>query len=228
MTATGSAAKLVGTLLLCAALIFAGQFAAGRSMPSPEIAETGRLLGRAGFAYLSGLRTFGAAVLWNRLDPQFHLYYSGVQLHDMQFMMPTMRMVVLLDPQFLQAYQVASYIVFQKEGHEQGLAIAREGVEKNPRSGMMHANLAQLLLLTGDDANRGEALRSVAIGTSSDAYWTDPQEEYEGLAIMRSTLKVWGDPAAMAEVEGRLAKLRSDGAAESVDHDHDGDGKQDH
>lgn len=227
MAAPSGAARLIAVVVLCVVLLLSGQWAAGRTTPSPEVADAGRLIGRTGFAYLSGLRTFAAAVLWNRLDPQFHLYYSGIQLQNMQFMMPTMRMVVLLDPQFLQAYQVASYIVFQKDGHEAGLAIAREGVANNPRSGMMNANLAQLLLLTGDPANRPEALSSVAMGSSQDAYWTDPQEEYEGLAVMRSVLHVWGDPADAAAVERRLEQLRLVGA-DVGDHDHDGDGEQDH
>jgi len=214
-------------VVLCLALIFSGQWVASQVTPATQIADTGRLLGRTGFAYLSGLRTFGAAILWNRLDPQLHLYYAGAQLTDMQFMMPTMRMVVLLDPQFLQAYQVASYIVFQRDGHAAGLAIAREGVENNPRSGMMQANLSQLLLLTRDQANRQEALEAVQAGLSANTYWTNPQEEYEGMAVMRGVLNVWGDPGQSAAVERRLEELRAVGA-DAGDHDHDGDGEQDH
>lgn len=227
MTPPLTTARLVAVVVLCLALIFSGQWVAGQVTPATEIADTGRLLGRTGFAYLSGLRTFAAAVLWNRLDPQLHLYYAGTQLTDMQFMMPTMRMVVLLDPQFLQAYQVASFIVFQKDGHTEGLAIAREGVENNPRSGMIQANLAQLLLLTRDQANQQEALEAVRAGLSANAYWTDPQEEYEGLAIMRSVLTVWGDPAQSAAVERRLGELRAVGA-DAGDQDPDGDEEQDH
>lgn len=227
MVAPSTTARLITVIALCVVLLVSGQWAAGKTMPSADIANTGRVIGRTGFAYLSGLRTFAAAVLWNRLDPQFHLYYSGVQLHDMQFMMPTMRMVVLLDPQFLQAYQVASYIVFQEDGHEEGIAIAREGVTNNPRSGMMRANLAQLLLLTGDPSNREEALDAVAAGSSMDAYWTDQQEEFEGLAILRSVLNVWGDAVQAEAIERRLDGLRAVGANVG-DHDHDGDGEQDH
>lgn len=209
------------------ALLLAGQWAAAAAAPSAGVADTGRVLGRAGFAYLSGIRTFAAATLWNRLDPQFHEYYHDRQLRDLDFMMPTMRLVVALDPQFTQAYQVSSYIIFRKVGEDQGLEIAREGVANNPNSGIMHSNLAQLLLIHDPEGSRREALQSVSAGLAPGIVWPSEEVEYEGLATMRGVLVALEAPEAVPGMEARLERLRSHGA-EIGDHDHDGDGKQDH
>ncbi len=215
------------TAVFVVAILLAGQWVAAATAPSAGVADTGRVIGRTGFAYLSGIRTFAAAALWNRLDPQFHEYYHDRQLKDLDFMMPTMRLVVALDPQFTQAYQVSSYIIFRKVGEEQGLEIAREGTANNPNSGIMHSNLAQLLLIHDPEGSRLEALQSVSNGLAPGTVWPNEEVEYEGLATMRGVLVALEAPQAVPAIEARLAQLRSHGS-EIGDHDHDGDGKQDH
>ena len=104
------------------------------------------MLGQTGFAYLGGLRTFAAAVLWNRIEPVFHTYYGGVPLDEQTYMIPTLRLVVALNPQFTQAYYISSYMVY-KHSPAEGIALAEEGLARNPDSGILHANLAQLLFI---------------------------------------------------------------------------------
>jgi hypothetical protein len=223
-------AMRIRTVVLVFALVvvlLAGQWAAAAAAPSTGIASTGRVLGKTGFAYLGGIRTFVAAALWNRLDPQFHEYYGGRSLTELDFMLPTMRLVVALDPQFTQAYQVSSFIIFKKLDESAGIEIAREGVDNNPRSGSMRSNLAQLLLLADPDENRDEIRDNVRMALSPGTVWASDAEEYEGLAIMRAALVALDVAEDQQAIRARLDELKEHGA-EIGDHDHDHDGKQDH
>ena len=84
------------------AVILGGQALAGIAAPAGAAASTGRVLGQTGFAYIGGLRTFAAAVLWNRLDPLFHVYNTDQPIEKRPEFLPTVRMVQMLDPQFEQ------------------------------------------------------------------------------------------------------------------------------
>jgi len=223
-SATQGRNALVAVALVTVLLI--GQWAAVSAAPESGVASTGRVLGRTGFAYLGGIRTFAAAALWNRLDPQFDGYYGG-SLNNAEFMMPTMRLVVALDPQFTQAYQVSSYFIFRMGDATQGVEIAREGVVNNPRSGIMRANLVQLLLLHDKAGNRDEIHENIRAGLLPASTWANEDEEFEGLAVMRGTLVSLGVSDGVSGIETRLSELRTHGT-EIGDHDHDGDGKQDH
>jgi len=212
--------------VVLAVTIVGAQALAAATAPQGGIAPTGRVLGKTGFAYLGGLRTFVAAVLWNRIEPQFHGYYEGVSLTRQTYMLPTLRLVVALDPQFTQAYYISSYIVYEHSPAE-GLALAREGVAQNPKSGIMHANLAQLLFIDDKVANRAEILRQVSLGLERGTVWLDESQAYEGLAVMKQALVGLGEGEAAQAVDATLQRLRSQGVGLG-DHDHDGDGEQDH
>jgi len=220
----GKLALVVAVALI--AVLLAGQALAAASMPAGGTASTGKVLGQTGFAYLGGLRTFAAAVLWNRIEPVFHEYYSGIPLAKQTQMIPTLRLVVALDPQFTQAYYISSYMVFESSP-EQGIALAREGAAKNPRSGIMHANLAQLLFVRDKDANRAEILEQIRLGSSEDAAWTDEDQKYEGFAMMSQAAGGLGEMALAARLQLTLEEIKKHGG-DVGNHDHDGDGKQDH
>ena len=83
------------------AVILGGQALAGIAAPAGAAASTGRVLGQTGFAYIGGLRTFAAAVLWNRLEPLWHGYYSTRPVEEVVQFLPTMRLVQILDPQVM-------------------------------------------------------------------------------------------------------------------------------
>lgn len=204
---------LVAAVLVLVLLI--GQWGTVRFAPETGVADTGRIIGKTGFAYLGGVRTFVAAMLWNRLDPQFHKYYAGMNVKQLTFMLPTMRLVVALDPQFTQAYQVSSFIVFYKGTPAEGVAIAKEGVANNPHSGIMHSNLAQLLFLQDPVANRTAVLEQAEAALASDATWANSDDEYEGLATVRGLLSALGEEDRVPEVKARLSELRAEDSATS-------------
>ncbi len=225
MTGYGSRRWLSAALLL--AVLTASLGLAAASSPPSGMARTGRAMGRAGFAYLGGLRTFAAAILWNRTEPVFHEYYASVPLAEQRYLIPTLRLVVLLDPQFVQAYYVSSFMVGRMVGEDAGIALAREGARENPSSGLMQVNLAQLLFVKDKEVHRDEILERVSRSLDAKATWIDDEERYEGYLIAAQMLKSLGRLDAAQRVNSALEAMRAAGIGLG-DHDHDGDGIQDH
>lgn len=204
MTATSKKIVLVATAVVLAVVLLAGQAATDSLVPvGPN--GTGASLGRTSMAFLGGLRTFGAAVLWNRLDPQFHEYYGGKPVELQTFMMPTIWMVVKLDPQFVQAYYLAPYVLI-KSGHaDEGWSLAREGLRNNPRSGQLMGSYAQLLLIVRRDPKA--AAREADLMRAQGVYWSSPLEEWQALTVARETYKLVGRQADYLQVVDRMRVL---------------------
>jgi len=228
-------ALIVGLL----AVLLLAQAAALGLAPTGESAQTGRVLGRAGFAYLSGLRTFAAAVLWNRLEPQFHLYYEERGIAEQKQMMPVIRLVQTLDPQFVQSYYVASWVVARHGDSEEALQISREGVANNPRSGLLRASYIQNMLLEDNvRVARGktrihldEAVRQADAAARPDMIWDDEAERFEGYAAIAAAYNLAGLSEKAKAAEAVVDSIRASAPMDSLGdagHDHDGDGTPDH
>jgi hypothetical protein len=203
-------AAIVG-VVLAQAQVLSGQALADAAAPSaPNGALTGQSVGRAGFAYLTGLRQFAAALLWNRLEPQMHKYY-GEGLGNLGFMLPSIKAIVTLDPQFVEAYYVAPEILIesgQKKGVsaadakarlQTGLALAKEGVTNNPKSGLMLTSYAQLIWTRGKDLKA--ALPYAIASLAPDIVWRTDEEQWDQFALMRSLFLKAGDPARAAQAK---------------------------
>jgi len=193
--------------------VLGGQALADRAAPDvPNGALTGRALGRAGFAYLTGLRQFGAALLWNRLDPQMHKYYGGdIGLGKMTFMLPNAKAIVTLDPQFVEAYYVAPQVLIDS-GREPGISaqeakvrlntaldLAKEGVDNNPKSGVLLASYAELLLTQAKDPKA--ALVYAERAMASDIVWRSDEEEWDAMAGVKAVFKKNGLPTLAAQAQ---------------------------
>jgi len=183
-------------VVLALLVVLGGQTLADRAAPEvPNGALTGQAMGRAGFAYLTGLRKFGAAFLWNRLEPQMHEYYGGVGLGKMTFMLPSVKAIVTLDPQFVEAYYVAPEILIDSgklpgvsateaaARLKAGLDLAREGATNNPKSGIALTSYAELLLTRAKETTAAlpYALRAMA----SDIVWRTDEEKWDAMATLR-------------------------------------------
>lgn len=217
-------AAVVVVLLL---VLLAGSQALAFGARPTATTDAGGALGRTGFAYLGGLRTFAAAVLWNRIEPVFHGYYQGVPLVRQRYMVPSLYLITLLDPQFTQAYYLSSFMVAELVSREDGIAVAREGVRNNPDSGMMHANLAQLLYVADRRANRDEIIDQIELTLRGRSTWIDDDERYEGYVMSARMLETMGQAERAARIDAVLERMKSQGVG-TGDHDHDGDGEQDH
>lgn len=225
--ATSRDTRKVVAFVLCLVLALGAQgVAASTRSPEPSGAATGAI-GRTGFAYLGGLRRFAAAVLWNRLDPQSHEYYAETPFSKQTHMMPTFHIVTLLDPQFEQAYYLASWLAWENISRDQGISIARDGLAENPDSGMLVTNLMQLLFIEDARVNKPEIEELAARIVGGELQWLDDETFFEGLAVSRDAFAAYGRTAEAAAVTDEMERLRESGIG-TGDHDHDGDGEQDH
>lgn len=193
---------LVALLL---AAVLAGQAAADSLAPRGRDADTGRTLGRAGFAYLTGVRTFAAAVLWNRIDPIFHGYYEELPLAEQTFMLPTVYAIVALDPQLDQTYFVASWILAQRGSLDEALKLAALGTSHNPDSGLLLVNEAQIVFLFTDDTALAVERATQALGP--DVFWRDLIEQRDSYATVRSILAGSGEEALASEVSEAIRAI---------------------
>lgn len=202
-------------------LALVGQAGADALVPATEKSGTGQAVERAGFAYLTGVRTYAAAVLWNRLEDLFHDYYEGVPLDEQTYMMPTLNMAVMLDPQLTQPYYVAAWVLARQGSVDEGLALAERGVEHNPRSGLLLVNHAQLLSLFAEDDAAAAAQAEAAL--AADIVWVDLIEQHDGYASARAILLKAGKLDIAARVDREIERIDEeiDKLGLTVDHDHD-------
>lgn len=101
---------------------------------------------------LGELRTFLARSLYMRADLYHHIMESqGISWKEEQDILPLFRMIALLDPTLVEAYDTAAYDLVMNFGKkEEGLAFLREGIEKNPDNAQLWSALAFLLFQTKD------------------------------------------------------------------------------
>jgi hypothetical protein len=204
--------RAVLAVILALGVVLGGQALADAAAPDvPNGALTGQAMGRAGFAYLTGLRQFGAALLWNRLEPQMHQYYGGVGLGKMGFMLPSIKAIVSLDPQFVEAYYVAPEILIESGQQpgvtldeaavrlKTGLDLAREGVDSNPKSGVLLVSYAQLLFTAGKDVQA--ALPYAVASLRPDVVWRSDEEQWDQFALLRAIFQKADDWVRVHEVQ---------------------------
>ncbi len=209
-------------------LVLGGQAAADALVPESSGAQTAEAVGRAASSYLTGIKTFAAAALWNRIHPVMHGYYSGVSLGEQRYMLSSISLVVALDPQQTQAYPVGSWILADNDRIADALAMAERGVEANPRSGLTLSNLAQMQYLYGEGL--AAAARTAERALDDDVEWLDPLQQHQWYPILGDILRRAGREDLDAAVQAELERLDAEHAdeLEEVDHDHDHDGVPDH
>lgn len=225
MSAIRSRWLTAGIAVAFVAAILVGQAATDGLTPTHTPA--GQELGRAGAAYLSGLRIFVANVLWNRIEPIYHGYYEDVPLAEQTYTLPTVSLVLALDPQFEDGYYTVSWVLARRGDVAGGLDLAKKGVENNPGSGFLRGNYAQILWLYGKDLP--EAVRQ-ADEAVRNGKWRDAIDQHDSYALFGAIYRAAGlrdkDALVKSEIERLDAEIGP--ALDGVGHDHDGDGQPDH
>jgi len=191
-------APVVG-IALCLVLALGGQALADSLVPDASGAATNRAVGKAASSYLTGIKTFAAAVLWNRIDTLLDNYYSGVSLEDQRYMLTTIAVVQELDPTAVQSYYVGSWLLANNDRLDEGLAMGERGIEANPTAGVLRVSLAQLLQLNTNDMDRAVELAESAL--SDDMVWENGSQQATGYLIARAVFTAAGrdDLAATAQ-----------------------------
>ena len=121
----------VPAILLALALVLGGQALGDGTATVESGAATGSAAGHAGFAYLTGLRLFVADLLWNRMDPLGDQYY-GHGLYKFRFMLPNIRVITWLDPQFVDARSVLAQVYMDEGKYDQAIQLLQEGLKIAP------------------------------------------------------------------------------------------------
>lgn len=218
----------ITAIVLCIALLLGGQAITDTVTVDLQVADVGDLIGGAASSYLTGLRRFAAAVLWNRMDPVFHNYYSGLALDDQTYMLPTIAMVQALDPHLVYPYYIGSWMLVRNGRLDDGMRMAERGLAENPDAGIMYVNLAQLLSLYGDDLDRAVELGTYVL--EHDLQWTDATEMHNAYASLGGIFRQAGR-TDLDEIVQQLLAVQAEEYADELgpeDHDHDGDGVPDH
>ncbi|MFA5843369.1 MAG: hypothetical protein WC971_00905 [Coriobacteriia bacterium] len=204
MSLLRSAPASVALAVALLAVALFGQALSDANPPATAVTGTGYALGRASFAYLTGLRTFAAAVLWNRVDPVYHEYYGEGAVDRQRFMLPNMRLVTVLDPQFIQAYYVAQWIVVRNGRVDEALNISEDSVKNNPRSGLLRASFAQILMIYAHRPK--EAVREADLALfHSD--WANGFEQHDGYVVLRSVYRAAGRLDRVAYLQTSIDRL---------------------
>lgn len=191
-------------IAVCLALVLGGQAVGDRVLSAPSDA-TGAAVGRAGLSYLTGIRRYAGAILWNRIDPLLHTYYEGVPLDQQRYMLSTIAAVEWLDPTFDQPYYVGAWILARNDRLDDGLAMAREGIARIPDSGTLHLSYAQMLYTMADDTPGAVAQALLAIGP--DMRWTDDVEKLNGYAALAKILEAGGATDVLPKVQAEIDRL---------------------
>lgn len=186
---------LVGSLLAAQA--------AADGLDASRRASTGALLGRTGFAYLTGIRRYAAAVMWARLDPINDDYYNKLALGQKTFLLPSVRIITLLDPQLEEAYYVGPFVLYGAGKQADAIALAEEGVAKNPDSALLHASAAQLYLAEGRMA---DARREADLTLTKP--WANESDEFQLLSALEVVFNRTGAPQKAALVSAERERLR--------------------
>jgi hypothetical protein len=184
------------------AVVLAGQAVAERIAPADAGSVAVSTVGRTGFAYLTGIRTYVAAVLWARLDPVNDTYYNSVALKDKKFLIPSIRLVTWLDPTFEEPYYDATLLILENRLPSEANDVALEGIRNNPDSGWMRANYAQVLLFEKD--YRAAAAQS---DLAMAGKWGDPRIEFDLLVDAEIAYNKTGQHDKAVEVVRRRAAL---------------------
>jgi len=219
------------SLLLALAFLVAalsGQYVSDNSLDSSSSTATVQAVGRASNSYLTGIRTYAAAVLWNRIGPLMHGYYEGVPLADQHYMLSNIALIEWLSPTFAPAYYVGPWILVRNDKVDDGMAMAKRGVERIPDSGMCRASYAQLLLIEQDDITGAVEQGKAALDPTM--VWTDAVEQMNAYASIAQIFRQAGESELADYVAAEIDRIDAtvDNNASDDIHDHDGDGKPDH
>ena len=215
-------------LVVVLALALGGQAMTDRLAPDTGAAATGRAVGQATLSYVSGLRTFVAAVLWMRLEPTLHGFYDGVPLAEQRYMLSTVAAVQALDPSLQQPFYIGAWVLARNDRVDDALAMAERGISENPDAGLLLTNLAEIKMLYADDLPG--AVETARAALEPDVEWLDFYEQYNAYPVLAAIFRAGGRDDLDAIVQAELARMDAvaDDQLPAESHDHDGDGTPDH
>lgn len=138
---------------------------------SPE-ADTNNAALRMVIAMAGQFRVVFANLLWIKVDKYHHEYIEHhgdwTQNSDL---LPLLRMITWLDPHFVQAYQVAGFMLSGRlKRYEHARAILEEGIRNNPRAYELHEEMGMAILRAERDYRKAYPYLANALSLVTDEF----------------------------------------------------------
>ncbi len=158
--------------------------------------------GQNAWKFLGSLRTVAAAYLWLKVDRIHHEYYGDLARE--QELIPYYRIITWLDPKWVDAYYVGSYMLYMFKQPQESIKFAEEGVKFNPKSAKLNFNLGQLLILTRQYSKAFPYLQKALILAK------DKREKLAIYQLMYVSLKNSGKQSEAEKILKSLEKLKKE------------------
>lgn len=143
--------------LLLTLVLFTGAAASDRILTQKMSLQqqTGAMEGPTAVyaAILGQFRTVAANLLWIKADDYHHEFIkANPHWSQNEEILPLMRMITWLDPNFVQAYTAGAWMLgIYMEKPEQGMEFLEEGIRNNPNSSEMYETKALMVWRTQGD-----------------------------------------------------------------------------
>ena len=92
-----------------------------------------------------------ANLLWAKVVDHYHHQYlaTGGDWSKNQSLLPLLRTITLLDPHFVQAYEIMGGTILPRTGHlQRGEQVLKQGIAQNPNEWELYREMAMLLSYT--------------------------------------------------------------------------------
>ena len=140
--------------------------------PSMENASTENAALRTVMAMAGQFRIVFANLLWIKVDQYHHEYieHHGDWTQDTD-LLPLLRTITWLDPHFVQAYQVAGFMLSGRlHRYEHARRLLEEGIRNNPNSYELYEEMGMAILRARKDYREAYAYLTRALSLATDEF----------------------------------------------------------
>lgn len=140
--------------------------------PKRESGPTQNAALRTVLAMAGQFRVVFANLLWIKVDRYHHEYieHHGDWTQDTD-LLPLLRMITWLDPHFVQAYQVAGFLLSGRlRRYEHARRLLEEGIRNNPRSYELYEEMGMAILRARKNYREAYAYLARARSLASDEF----------------------------------------------------------
>lgn len=144
---------------------------------------------RTVMAMAGQFRIVFANLLWIKVDRYHHEYieHHGDWAQDTD-LLPLLRLITWLDPHFVQAYQVAGFMLSGRlHRYEHARQLLEEGIRNNPKSYELYEEMGMAILRARKDYRQAYAYLTRAFSLATDEF--DRQRLQRFCATIRRKLK---------------------------------------
>lgn len=158
------------TALAIACVLSEGLLSA--NAPKVEQAPVENAALRTVLAMAGQFRIVFANLLWIKVDRYHHEYieHHGDWAQDTD-LLPLLRLITWLDPHFVQAYQVAGFMLSGRlHRYEHARQLLEEGIRNNPKSYELHEEMGMAILRARKDYREAYTYLAKALSLAQDEF----------------------------------------------------------